>query len=350
MKKILICGATHGTNFGDFLFAKLFEETIKKENKDVKLYFTHASDFFENKLKLRVATWKELFKMDALIYMSGGFFGQSPNESLKESMIGFKIYYISGIITALRHKPIAIIGTGAGPLDRWFLRRAVVYILNRASVIAVRDIESYDYLVKYGVKKDMLVTSDTAQVIRKKTYEGNCNNDNLNKIKVLVHFSGIGREAYKDKIVAALQETLFLDDKFEYILAADQVGFSNRIDEIVDLFPKDRTTVYKYDEPESLLKVISLSNVIITAKLHVGIMGCTFGKSVLSFPRHAEKIIRYYRDIGYPERCLPIEDLNKEKAKEMIIKYANKNIIIGEDVLVKANKNLEILKNFINSI
>src|SRR5690554_1996222 len=161
MKKLLLCGATHGSNFGDSLFAYMFKSTIESEYKDVKILFTKVSNYSRDELGLKKATINDIISCDAMVYISGGYFGQSHNETFKQSIKRFITYYTYGLLASLRKVPIAVIGAGVGPLNRKFLKRVVIHIFNKSKVKLVRDDVSKYYIMKYGGKGDVLVTTDS---------------------------------------------------------------------------------------------------------------------------------------------------------------------------------------------
>jgi polysaccharide pyruvyl transferase WcaK-like protein len=71
-----------------------------------------------------------------------------------------------GIVFALRRRPILILGVGGGPISNKVLRKVICFIMNHAKVITVRDEETAKYFKSYGVKKELIITSDTAQIIK----------------------------------------------------------------------------------------------------------------------------------------------------------------------------------------
>lgn len=360
LKKILLCGATQGSNFGDSLFAYMFMKNIKEKNNNIEVIFTKISEYSKNELGIKAATMKDLFSADAMIYISGGYFGETHNETLKGSLYRFLTYYTFGLLMILRKKPIAIIGVGAGPLKKKFLRKTVTYIFNKAQLISLRDEVSKDYMEKYGVTNKIITTSDSAQVIDAEIYsiKKNCsdiiiNFQSRNLKKILIHVTGlVGKELYYDKVIKAIKETLVLDENNGFILTMDSINDNNSefLNQVYNALPKDRTVIYDYKNPIDFLEVISSVDAIITPKLHVGILGCSYGKPVLSFPVHPEKTERYYKQIGYPNHCRSLYNLSKDQAKDMINKYIWEEIHIPIDIKKKAQKNFDYLDDFVKSI
>jgi polysaccharide pyruvyl transferase WcaK-like protein len=354
LRKILLCGATHGSNFGDSLFAYIFKKHIESRYNDFEVLFTKASEYSKREIGIRSATIKDLFSSEALIYIPGGYFGQSHNENLKGSIQRFLIYYIYGLFMIIRKKPLAIIGVGAGPLERGFLKRTAVFIFNKTKIISVRDEKSQVYMEDYGVKTAINVTSDSAQIIKNEiNAENNLVSKILNNIaiknrkKILIHFTeAIGEDLYYEKVIKAIQETLCLDNNCGYIIASDCIMKSCYLNKIYNALPKDRSVIFDYKNPMDFLGIIAGADAIITPKLHVGILGCTYGKPVLSFPKHPEKTERYYQQIGYPKHCKSLYNLSKEDVKDMIEKLIWEKINLPDSIKYNAQRNFDLLDEF----
>lgn len=356
-KKVLLCGATHGSNFGDSLFAFLFNEKINEKYDNVSIYFTKVSDYSRDYLGIEQVKLKELFSMDAMVFISGGYFGQSHEEGFKKSVFRFLNYFIYGVIMALRKKPISIIGVGAGPLNRGFLKKAAVFLFNKSQIVSVRDEESWRYMKEYGVNRDIIVTSDSAQVINDTMFKDNkvpMNESDDAKLKgkhvVLVHVPSNAKSEFKEIIIPAIKESLFNDENIGFILSHDAVIKNNFIKEIYEMFPQNRTVLYDFLDPVEFLKIINYVDTVITTKLHVGILAATFNKAIISFPLHPEKTKRYYTQIGYPEISKSLFEVNKDEAKEMIKENIYKKVELSQDIRTSSNKNFELLNEFIKSI
>lgn len=357
MKKIILCGATHGSNFGDSLFAYMFKRISEYKVGDIEVLFTKASDYSKKELGIRSGKYRELFTADGMVYISGGYFGQSHKETIKGSIFRFLTYFKYGLIMIIMRKPVAILGVGAGPLERGFLKKVGVYIFNKAKIVSVRDEQSKKYMELYGVRREIIVTSDSAQAIENEVFNyKRCIPDILkdNKIdgrkKVLVHVtSAQGNQLYRDNIVMAIQETLSKSQEYGFIVTSDSIIDRVHLQRICEMLPKDRTVLYEFNNPIDFLSVISNCDVIVTPKLHVGILGSTYGKAVISFPIHPEKTVRYYEQIGYPNHCKPLYDTTKEDAKKIILECSEERIELPNEIKEKAMKNFQLLEKFISA-
>ena len=110
---IILHGATNSSNFGDFLFAKMFYDRLEKINNGKNKFYEFPKlgigDFYriyipyDKKQKI-----KDLKNADLLVYFSGGYFGES-NSSLKETFIRYVRYFMIGKYFCKKKKKIAII-------------------------------------------------------------------------------------------------------------------------------------------------------------------------------------------------------------------------------------------------
>jgi polysaccharide pyruvyl transferase WcaK-like protein len=99
-----------------------------------------------------------------------------------------------------------------------------------------------------------------------------------------------------------------------------------------------------------LCKVIDNVDLIVTTKLHVGVVGARLGKSVISFSVHTEKIRRLYEEIGELERTYPLEKLDFDTGIKMLEKFHDKPINISDEVINKAKKSLGFIDEFLKII
>ena len=119
--KVMLSGATAGTNFGDLLFAKMFQQHISEHigEENVFWYSTRfsMSSFFKNSLNYsREGKTKD---MDALVYVSGGYFcGNDKN--LRDRIFRVLRYFVVGLKCNFYKIPYCIIGLEVSdPKNKW---------------------------------------------------------------------------------------------------------------------------------------------------------------------------------------------------------------------------------------
>ena len=354
MKKIVLCGATHGSNFGDTMFGIMFFRYIKQRYPDIKIYFTRISDYFKScqeNSEIVNCKWKEV---DGLIFISGGYFGDSPNENYKNSYFRFMNYIRFGICAKQKKIPIAVIGVGAGPIRNTLIRKMIVSICNNANVISVRDRESYQFLKRNGCKNKINITSDSAQAIRNFQCSLCCEQQHFKlsheKKRVLLHCPTVEIREYTEKVIHRVDSMFKNSESVEVYFANDSKVDEEHLQKVSSDFTGNNKKMYTYNNPLEFIEFLKEMDLIITPKLHVGIFGATLGKSVISVPIHPNKTQRYYKQIGYSERCIPLSDLEDGQICEMIKKYADIPIKLSEDIYMKATENFNILDTFIRNM
>lgn len=357
----MLHGATMGTNFGDFLFAHLFYNKVCEVNKTGETYFYESkyamSPFFKKNLNYQYNYSKTCKrKADLLIYISGGYFGERENNT-KEHILRFLRYFTVGLYFSIMKKPIIIIGVGAGPLSSWWLRFFTRKIFNNADLITVRDKESKEYLEKYGVKKKIIITSDSAQAIPTDYClhpidEYLTGKVNKNKKYVFLHVNPYvnSNNSIVKKIVPPLNKFLSKHKEYGVIIGCDQYsGGDEGVDYVRNYVKCDDVILYKYSNPLTLCSLLKEVDLIITTKLHVGVIGATFSKSVISISGHSEKIHRYYRQIGQSERTISLLNCSEEEIFQLLNKYHNIPIVLDDEVFNLAQLNTDLLQNYILS-
>ena len=355
--KIMINGATSGTNFGDYLFAQMYQNHISKiVGKDNVCWFDNYfaySEFYKSHLKNENSC--RLKDVDALVYMPGGYFCGSIN-TLKNYLIVFWMYFKIGLKCIRRKKPIIILGMEVSHSKNFFIEKIQKKLMRKAKVVSVRNQQSYEVAKSYGVK-NLYCLTDNVFAMEEDLYAHCEVSDEIKNIegkKLFLHINPLITQnvKIKEKIVPIINK--FLDNHPEYtvILGADQY-YEGAIETMQDVSKEINTSkvVFNfYDNPLALCKVLSVVDTIVTTKLHVGIVGAKFGKSVISFSGHTEKIERLYEQLGEGGRTTPLVDLKFEKGVEMLELYHDKPIKVSDEIIEKAKLNFVLLDNFLEEI
>ena len=350
--KVLIHGAINRSNYGDFLFAGLFSKALKENGIEVE-YYSHPkhgiSDFFAKNLGYTPDRrhYKEVMKRcDALLYISGGYF-------LSHKKISLEFRHTWRFLTPAKYflksrKPIYIIGIGAGPFYRGPFRRIAKEVLEYASAVTFRNEESKDYCKQLGVDRDVPVTADSALIIRDfmKTQKADVPAFDVEPGKKMFLFHIDAAPDVKNKLahaaVPAVKKFLDAHKEYELYLTADGVFRDSLYEEYANFFEGYSPRLLKYDDPWLLTRQIERADLILTTKLHVGIVGSTFGRSVVSFPWH-QKTARFYKQIGESDRCIPLAEADEEKVLTQLERFEGKPISLPEELIQKAKMNFEAL-------
>lgn len=348
--KVLLNGATGGTNFGDFLFAEFFQEKVAEIIGIENVFWYDSrytlSDFYKKYLNYDDNKNASLKKIDALICISGGYFCGN-DITIKDYIVRYLRYFHLCIKCVVKKIPIAIIGVEVGISNNFVMNAVQKYILKKAQIVVVRNYESLIALKQYGIEKG-ICTADTAHTIVDGLKLDKENNRKTKKI-----FFHIDPTYAKEmlKIIEPLNLFLRKHKEYEVYVGADQIVKENTLlDEICNKVQCERKKIVNYGYPTELCGVLNGMDLIITPKLHVGIVGATLSKSVISFSIHTEKIKRFYHQLGEESRTIDLKNMNIDSAVNILEEYHNKNIEVTPEIMGLSYKNLEYLHSFLNQL
>lgn len=363
--KIILHGASNGSNFGDFLFADLFYKELTEVNSEGKNLFFECpkygiGPFFRKELGYYgKQTLKDLLDADLLVYFSGGYFGESSRAFWRNLKLIFR-YDLIGLLFLIRRKPIVIIGIGGGPVSLGLRRKLLCKFMESSLVTTVRDTKTKEYFQEYGVSSPIIVTSDTAQIITKRMVP--VLDERVNKIIskkfagkriLLLHLPFSGKHCINgiEKIMKAVNAFLEKHDKYGVIISRDSLS-SKRLEEgiVYNWLKCSNVFCYSYEKPWQFCSLLNQVDFVITTKLHVGIVAAALSKSVLSFPFHSDKVVRYYEQIGEHKRCIPLIEATEEVIYQLMEQYHDKNINLSNDIRLLAQKNLDILRHVVKEL
>lgn len=350
-KNILLHGATNcnSSNYGDYIYADMIYQHFNNNNYNVKFY--QPSNFFKEHLINYDENSFKTSKFSTLIYIPGGYFGEGHNPTLKDNILQFLRFMPIGIYSVLFKKKIIILAIGASPLKNFFLKKSVKFICNHSLLITTRDDESYtclsklcesrniyncgDLILTYKPEEHLLYTKQIKKIIEK----------SKNKKIVLIHYNH--EEIALNKFAESLNHfdnEYGEQDEFFYVVISDSI-----LDNSKQLFDKfhhifNKVNYFNYSNPYELSALINISSVVITSKLHVGVIACMLNKSVISVACHYEKTKRFYEQIKEKDRCISLYDCTSEDIYELIKKYYKKNIIIPKKVYKNSSLTWEKLE------
>jgi len=350
MSSILLHGATWVDNFGDTLFFEVFGSELLKNGHKPFLY--NANEKIVKNLTFEISNERNVFKAikkaNYIVYVGGGYLGEPSDITTKKrlhwSFRNLVKCYSIAILGAIYNKKILICGAGAGPITNSILRKIVKFIGNKSEQVVVRDIQSYEFLKEIGVKESQVkMTADTLIAVDRIYPEFQSQAKNK---KVLIHLSVSPEKNEKSKKIWT-QVLKFVDENpdFEIYGINDHCNSAQRefLSFVTRKLGEDR--VINYTTPIELVRVLSLASIVITEKLHVGIIASSFGGSVYSLPQHS-KTVRYYSQIGYLDRHITNEDLDSGGLYEKMMDSKNDAVVVPQEVKDKAYSNFKIMNEF----
>ncbi len=351
MKKIILCGAVscEGKNFGDWLMLNLLENRIYSIIPDAQILYTGGTNYGR-------FFFRSYFTADAFIYTPGGYLGyieKNYSGNVRKTYQRIMYYYLPGLIFSMKKRPMALFGQGIGPYEYPVLRGMLRRVGNCCSLITVRDTVSCNLLRKVGVKRQIYTTADCSQVLRQhdliwESRESLHVKEKL-KDKFKIYICYFNMQEWKVKLIKALK-TYMEDSRYGFVIGADSDYNRSDFQKFVKEFPGDRTVAFDYRDHRQLLSIYHEIDAVLTCKLHTGIVGCTMEKSVLVFAVQYEKTKLYYERIGYKERVENLYTITSKEMKQKIERYLAEPVRLPEKILALANKNYELLDDFLQAL
>lgn len=354
--KVLLVGATFNSNFGDLLFSHLFYRKCK-EAGFAKVSFWQwprhvLCDFCREELDYheRISPWQAM-RYDALILQSGGMMGE-PYYSRRTTLLRFARFVMPCLIFTLLRKPVYVLGSGGSPIFSGWLRSMMVYVLNHARYIAVRNQETHDYYIAQGVSNKIHVTTDTAQVITPRCLPPLSISEELEHfmsdhriILLQMSYSKNVDPLVAERIVPAINRFISEHPEYHVVFATDMVTPHSLLEGTMTFrsLPAVNVMIYDYHNSWQLAALINRADVVITTTLHVGIIGSALGKSVLASSLYYDKAIRYYRQIDEEGRCLPLCNIDALEVYTRFQTYHDKPIVLPSHIRELAASNLNII-------
>ena len=242
------------------------------------------------------------------------------------------------------NKPIAVIGIGAGP-ELWYPSKKVVRnVCNHSAVISTRDNESTDFLKRIGVSTAINTCSDVAL-----TFQTDAESSLYRGSEYVFLHTNYQRDV-AEKFAEGVKSLLEQNQNIKAIVGADNVvDISEALDVVRQILGEERVVEYKYTYPDELCKLIANCKLVLTYKLHVGILASAMGTSVVAVAKH-DKIQRYYRQIGAPNRCISFYNSDSQVVSDLANEYYGKTMEVNSDIRKKAEENWVLLDSFLDSL
>lgn len=345
--RVLISGYYGYNNIGDEAILKGLIDSLNPYDLDITVLsknpiWTEKKYNVKSKDRSNLFTIiKEIKKCDVLL--SGG-------GSLLQDITSSKsiIYYLMILFMAiLMGKKTAIYSQGIGPINGKFNRRFAKFILNRVGYINVRDKLSYDYLRKLGIKRNILVTTDTVFGIEKPSLEEGKKITNTYSIKKKKKI-GVTIINWKDNGARTISEseimlrTLLLErDDIEIYLIPFYYHVDLEILKEIYLRLKDDFQnihlVEEYLHVDGYLSLVGNMDLYLSMRLH----GLIFATLMGAYPigiSYDPKIDGFMKELGRNENFY----VNNFSGR----KVANEIITSLDDIEILREKTSEYVKHF----
>lgn len=234
------------------------------------------------------------------------------------------IYYLS-IITLAKFmgKKVMLYANGIGPVSKESNRKWVRRVLNKADVITIREENSYEELVKMGVKNpNAFVTADpvfTMEAVSKEVAAELLKRDGVPEDKPIV---GVSVRSWKDidrfsVDLARLCDMIYEKFDMNIVFIVMQPSKDRAISEKVMENMKNRSYIIGEGySPRELMGVISLMNIVLSMRLHTLIFAASRAVPLIGFV-YDPKIEHYINKFEMPNGGT-IDGFDYEKCEKAI--------------------------------
>lgn len=364
---ISLHGSYYPNNFGDVLILAIQANWIKEISKG-EVVLPYATKVYRDTIKPSSLRGKDgIKKSEKLVYGAGGYLGETPKNKWMWGFKFFKKHVLPAELAIKNNIEYALIGPGVGPLTNILTRKEVVRICKNSSVITVRDEESKEFLVKYGVsEKKINVTVDVALSISNKDIPI----DSINRIdKIFSNVKGkkygfhmgvdVDSPIYGDQVKILFEESIrFVNENPKImpvlIIDNDNPQQNKAVEYMKNKINKD-CIIYKHEYIWDTTALLGKLDMVLTNKLHVGIVSYALNTNCIALPYHP-KTIRFYKQINREDLCIPLTDLKINNIYNLLIK-STKEAVVEEwnrdrevylpQLRKKALLNKKILRDFL---
>ncbi len=313
---IVLHGAYHTDNYGDMLLMHLYRQWLEACGPEVEVRMPFVPAATRTRFDpgprrgLTGLAGAQLF-----VYGGGGYFGEPPRNAARWSLRLALRHLSPGLLAAMGGADVLVCGVGVGPLRHPLPRRMLTRLLTRASLIAVRDEPSRTALVELGFDpKLVIVTADAAMTLQRPDLPP----ASVSQARAFLH-DVAGHPTLAVHMSQASAALGIADDVVRFararpslrvIAVTDQAHAASQLSAQAELTARlpDQTLTYVYPGPWELSALLAEVDMVITTKLHVGIVSVALGTAVRSYPAHT-KTPRFYDQIDAPEACRPLRTL-----------------------------------------
>lgn len=304
MAKVLVHGSYFSNNFGDTLLVKLMCDYVSSIVGRENVRLAVSGDVEEQKdIGFEVIFEDEMSSVTHIIYAGGGYFGEPRGGYIKKIKWSIRNYnrHLSWL-PLYRGASIAFFGVGFGPLSNSIFRRNVLKLLDKSNFVYLRDVESKMYLESYrgGIVSNVCV--DMALSLKR-------GDKAAREKKIALHIGELSTEEIA-KVCLSLKEIFFSEDNefsleviFDNKKARSDKVLRNYRDAITSVFGNHDVVFREYLGFSELVDRLNKYSLVITSKLHVGIVSIALGGKVVSIPNH-QKTYRLYKQLSLTKFCI----------------------------------------------
>lgn len=355
-----IHGSFMNDNFGDFLLYDITYRTCRELIDQDNIISADVSSTYVDSTNVNAFSKVKAINMcDCAVVTGGGYFGE-PNKRFYKEYWNLRFIFKHAIplcLLSVKKKRYIVVGLGVGPLSWKISRLLARRVLNCAEKVILRDTESYDYAKReLNVQREIEVLPDLVLGCDIECYTG----EDLwvksilldTQYKMAVHLTtknsddGKGLDLVIDDLIDFATQH---DGDWSYYIICDQSSERKykRANELTEKLKHFNAIFVPYESPTKLCTLLKNMDVVLTDKLHVGIVSTKMGKYVVSTANH-QKTSRFYKQLGRERYTRRLQDIKKGDVLELLNNfYLSPTLPSITELELQSKKNLDKIKQFL---
>lgn len=356
--KVVLHGSYFTDNFGDILLMQIYLGWLREAVDGVEVLMPFLPDTTSHHFDVPSDRgYGSLRGVDTFVFGGGGYFGEPPSEQRRWGTRLAVRHLTPGLLASMKGCEVVVNGVGAGPVSANFPRWMLAKVVRTASQVVVRDEESVAFMLGLGVSDERLyLGSDAALSLSPKELPAAAVAEVDEWLAGLpsgprlgVHFTGDSRRGGGHAV--AIDDVLaFAASRpdLRVVAITDQQGAAGQVAAVEELSERlaGRCDIYHYQRPWSLAALLARLDLVVTMKLHVGIVAAVLGTPVISVRSHP-KIERFYRQLGADDASVPLSDLKSGTLSMLLQSRLDRPegiIVVPEALRAAAQKCRELLQ------
>lgn len=371
MKKsrVALHGFVYSNNFGDMLLATIANRIVHRHNRHHRVSLPFSTETFRAASGLTLDSgWQSFLNSDALLYHGGGYFAFSPFFQWRTRLRLFNRFYTPGLTAALLRKPYGIFGVGVGPIHSGAQRCAVSRVFENASIITVRDEESYDWLRRIGVRNGAInEAADLALTLTPEDIPEEAVAEVGQLLAAIPAERYIGLHLSAPSSMSPVYKAA-MEGVITYVERHPELGIVVFCDHVAphagaqtpqyrasrELVERIGRRVLFLEQPPmwTLVALLARLDGLITNKLHTGIVSSAFGHRVVSIAKN-DKNFRFFKQIDLPSQCIRIADVQSIDVPALLeTSFEALHVArpLPQDLRQRAGRNEIEMRSFLNSV
>lgn len=346
-------------NFGDLLLFEVYARWIREALPGAVIVAPSAPPEVAPWLAADAFGWRAAAGAGAFVYGGGGYFGPARTGTSAWQWRSARRHVPTFALGRALRRPWTINGVSVGPIGNPVFRRAAIALFRDARHATVRDQESLDQLLEWGIPPgqvrataDAVLGLDPSDIPAEARAEAAADlGDGRGLRRIGIHLPARAPDR-AEQVLAMCASLLAADPAVRLVVLRDtHVGSAGPPSgslgaAVLERFP-GRASFTAYRSPWQFTGLVAALDGVVTNQLHVGIVALACGRPVLSLAAHP-KTVRLYRQLGAPWRTVRLSELDGADLPDLAARALLEppGVLVPAEVRAAALENREGLTRF----